>query len=195
MRAFGHRYQAKAYSDKFNFTIGLPIGEDAEKSLSRFTNHFMLSKRNDGSLDGALAKLKFVNIDENSIVRPTREGLDFLLISNPIIDAKNLATADGALSGEERNFYLNHIKHRMPGEFDAVQWLLVTIKNGRSSRSAMEKELKAKYKEWSYTVVTTQHMGLVSRCAELQLLKKERHGKEVRYVLTKHGTNVLKPKK
>lgn len=194
LRDFGLKWknQHPRDYDKNTFLIGLPLGDDEEKSLTRFKNHFIGLRKADGTLDGALAKLKFTNISPEGVINFTKQGLEFMMLKNPILDGGPIASGAPVFSKEEILFFVNHIKESVRGEYDAFRWLLQTIDSGTNSRRDMERELKIRHAGWSLPVVTTQHMGLVSRCSELLLLKKERQGKEVKYILTKEGKDVAR---
>src|SRR3989338_2222972 len=109
---------------------GLPIGEQAFSSESRYKTHFLATIRKDGILDGALAKYKFVNIesrDKTYFIGVTKWGLEFARLENPILDKQDYTIS---LSDEEIDYCLKHIVTNVPGEQMAIKWMANAIKNG-----------------------------------------------------------------
>lgn len=194
-RRFGQHYKRIFLNKKKpDFLIGLPIGDEKEKSLNRFKNHFVIAQRDNGSLDGALAKLKFVNVNEEGFLGLTQAGLDFLLRTNPILDnfeSPLEKLPEESLSDSERSFYLEHLKNHIKGEYAAVLWIIRTIDRGFYKRESIEQQIRMQYPQWSSAVVTTQQMGLISRCVELGLVKKEKQGKNAIYLLTEQAKTLL----
>lgn len=43
-------------------STALPIGKNEEKAKLRYVSHFLANKRNDSIFDGAMARLRFINI-------------------------------------------------------------------------------------------------------------------------------------
>lgn len=194
-RGFGQHYKRIFLNkEKPDFLIGLPLGDEKEKSLNRFRNHFVIAQRDNGSLDGALAKLKFVNVNEEGLLNLTQAGLNFVLRTNPILDnfeSPLEKLSEESLSDFERTFYLEHVKGQVKGEYDATLWVIKTIDRGFYKRELLGQQMKTQYPQWSPAVVTTQQMGLISRCVELGLIKKEKQGKNAIYLLTEQGKSIL----
>ncbi|MCB2221557.1 MAG: hypothetical protein KQI35_14255 [Bacteroidetes bacterium] len=176
------------------FSSGLP-SQDREKSIDRFKNHFLVKKRKDGKIDGALGIFKFTNIKEAEdgriYVGITKAGIDFALLENPIIDRNEYAqkfTTDEAL------FYIEHVKESLAREYHAIVWILAKINSGINRREDLDKELIIDFqKKWecSEMVVKTQRSGLTSRVYDLGFISKTKSGNEVMYHLTDLGLNIL----
>ena len=165
-----------------------------EKSVNRFVNQYMLHLRtSDMTLLGMMPELKLINVksDGEGIARIglTNFGSQFALLQNPAIDL----TKPESLSGDEINFLLNHIADNLPAEFEHMTIALKAIEDGKKTRDDLNAALKGYYShyhkgsEWSYTVVNTMRSGLFSRLNELGLVKREKHGKYIRYHITDHG--------
>jgi len=178
-------------------SAGLPGGDEPFKSKSRYKNHFLAYMRKDGKLDGAMSLLKFVNMQEDGrgrlLIGLTEAGSDLARLENPPIDAKDL---DNSLGAKEVDFYLRHIQKNVPGEFQAILWLLKTISDG----TAVRVEINAKLKEdmgkiWraSDAVIDTQRAGLTSRASELGLIRAIRSdvGITVHYEVTTEGKSLI----
>jgi hypothetical protein len=165
-----------------------------EKSVNRFVNQYMLHLRtSDMTLLGMMPELKLINVksDGEGIARIglTNFGSQFALLQNPAIDL----TKPESLSGDEINFLLNHIADNLPAEFEHMTIALKAIEDGKKTRDDLNAALKGYYShyhkgsEWSDTVVNTMRSGLFSRLNELGLVKREKHGKYIRYHITDHG--------
>lgn len=173
-------------------STGLPIGEPEFKSKSRYKNHFLVSVRKDGILDGALARFKFINIEKEEKkenIGITEGGLKFASLENPIIDKEEYNIS---LSDEEKEFYLKYDATEIPGEYRAIGWMLSTIKKGVNRREYINDALSKRYQEWTDAIVNTQRAGLMARMFELGLLDREKSGVEVTYKISKRGRDILK---
>jgi predicted transcriptional regulator len=68
--------------------------------------------------------------------------------------------------------------------------VLKAIKEGKQTRAELNEILKQYYVryhqdvEWSYAVINTMRSGLMSRLNDLDLIKREKLGKNVRYHIT-----------
>jgi len=174
-------------------SVGLPIDENEEKGKQRYKTHFLAYMRKDGVMEGGLGRLKFVNLkrdaQRNELVGITREGLDFASLENPVLDHSD--TGKRTLSEEEREFYIKHVHHNIPGESQAMTRILKYISSGISiGPEELNNRLKRDYADygWSEAVLNTNRSGLVSRLHELGLIEKIRKGKEVTYALSSQGS-------
>jgi hypothetical protein len=169
-----------------------------EKSVNRFVNQYMLHLRtSDMTLLGMMPELKLINVksDGEGIARIglTNFGSQFALLQNPAIDL----TKPESLSGEEINFLLNHIADNLPAEFEHMTIALKAIEDGKKTRDELNAALKGYYSqyhkgsEWSDTVVNTMRSGLFSRLNELGLVRREKHGKYIRYHITEAGEKYI----
>jgi hypothetical protein len=170
-----------------------------EKSVNRFVNQYMLHLRtSDMTLLGMMPELKLINVisDGEGIARIglTNFGSQFALLQNPAIDL----TKPESLSGDEIDFLLNHIADNLPAEFEHMTIALKAIEDGKKTRDELNAALKGYYSqyhkgsEWSDTVVNTMRSGLFSRLNELGLVRREKHGKYIRYHITDMGKKYVK---
>jgi hypothetical protein len=165
-----------------------------EKSLNRFKFQFMVYIRKDNLLDGAMALMRFCNVDKTKkkhSIGITKAGLTFSSISNPVLDGGNL---DVSLSEEESLFYIKHIKQNIKGEYQAINWLLHQIDGGKNEREALNEEIKKNFgATWDATdaVINTQRAGLTARMHELGLIEKEKDGIRVKYGVSKAGKKLF----
>lgn len=168
-----------------------------EKSVKRFVNQYMIYLRtSDMALLGMMPELKLINvIPENGIVRMglTKFGGQFALLQNPALDLNK----PESLSSDEIDFLLNHIADNIPAESEHMTNALKAIEDGKNTRDDLNSVLKVYYlhchkgTEWSDTVVNTMRSGLFSRLNDLRLVKREKHGKYIRYHITDAGKRYI----
>jgi hypothetical protein len=169
-----------------------------EKSVKRFVSQYMLYLRtSDMTLLGMMPELKLINVisDGGGIARIglTSFGSQFAILQNPAIDLDK----PEPLSGDETDFLLNHIADNMPAEFEHITVALKAIQDGKKTRDELNSVLKEYYShhrkgtEWSSTVVNTMRSGLLGRLNELGLVRREKHGKFIRYHITDAGKKYI----
>lgn len=175
-------------------SAGFPIGKDEESSLNRYASHFVgYERKKDGALFGALFELKFGNaevIGRTLSVGLTGAGLEFARIPNPVLDNSDLSSS---LSEQEIEFYLEHIRARVPGEVYAFELILGLIAEGVNGREELNEQIKRTVPlEWTDAVVNTQRAGAMARMYELVLIEKSRDGLRVEYGVTEQGMRWLR---
>lgn len=192
----------RRYEDKKNkmrdekISAGLP-GEKEFKSKVRYKSHFLAYMRKDGTLDGAMPYLRFVNLNKDEkgriLIGLTEPGLNFAKLDNPVLD---LVDFEKSFNEKEVDFYLDHISKNVKGEHSAIKWLLNILSNGLKEREEINKELKKEFGQiWgsSDAVFNTQRAGLMARMFELDLIDKDKKGvgPSVIYKITDHGKKFL----
>lgn len=184
--------QLKRKRDK-QVSTALPIGKNEEKTLWRYVTQFLVIKRTSGILDGAMARLKFINIqslnNNKYLIGLTKEGIEFTKLINPILEED--LHSEKTLSDEEADFYIQHIKNHVPGESNPFKHILQIIENGVTEMTKIDKELKKIMPEWSDSVITTQRSGTLGRMNELGLLNRTKKGIKVTYNISEKGKNFL----
>lgn len=174
------------------FSTGFPIGSDEYKAKSRFKMHFVGYLTKDNIIEGAPGSLGFVDIsrDENGKVTIglTKEGLDFALIENPVLDGENV---NAILSDAEKEYYINHVFNNVKAEATAMILVLSSIKNGADNPDFLNEKIRVLNNSWSDDVVNTMKVGLVSRLFELNLIIKQKQGLHVKYILTLKGEHLV----
>lgn len=171
------------------------LQQEEFKSTNRYKAHFLVILRKDGTLEGAMPYLKFVNLkklnDEKVYIGLTKEGLEFAKLKNPIIDEKNF---EKSLSDSEINFYLDHISKNVKGEKAAIEWLLRKINEGIIEREKIIQEITKEFNQFwndSKDVINTQRAGLMARMFELGLINKRKEGISVTYSISDSGRKFL----
>jgi len=123
----------------------------------------------------------------------TEAGLEFARISNPVLDDSDLSSS---LSEEEIEFYLEHIRARVPGEVYAFELILSLIAEGVNGREELNEQIKKRVPlDWTDAVVNTQRAGAMARMYELGLIEKSREGLRVEYGVSERGIRWLRVSK
>ncbi len=176
--------EMKRVRDK-KMSTALPIG-GTEKTLARYKNHFLIFQRTkDRILDGALARLKFANINVDGFVRLTKKGLEFAKMTNPIID--NDLYSNTTLSKTEKDFYINYIKENVIEELNPFKTILELISKGCTNVTSMNNEIQKVKPKWTETTIATQRAGALGRLFELGIVEKIKKGVKVDYKLTNYA--------
>lgn len=176
------------------FAAGFPTSSrDAGKSKDRYRNLFVASVRSkERRADGALPFLKLSVLREvrgEVHIGLTSAGGEFARISNPVIDGT--PEHDVALSIDERNFLIEHVRRWVPGEYKAAQLVLAAVNEGITDRSALNEILAAEWDSWSADQVNSWRSGLLSRLSELGLLERLRDGRTLEYRVSRSGRKLL----
>jgi hypothetical protein len=187
----------KSDNRKFGDLLSASFPAYDEKSVRRFLNQYMLYIRTtDMTPLGMMPDLKFVNIiQENDIIRIglTNFGNQFATLQNPVLDLNE----PESLSIDEIHFLLNHIAGELPDEFELMMIALKAIAEGRHTRAELNSILEKCYLRfhegitWSETVVNTMRAGLLSRLNEINLVRREKRGKNILYYITDNGNKFI----
>ncbi|MGA8858279.1 MAG: hypothetical protein WB643_14080 [Candidatus Bathyarchaeia archaeon] len=172
-------------------SAGLPMSKE-DKSASRFKYQFVGYATAD-KVEGAAPVLKFLDITKKEgtvLLGITDYGLKFASFSNPVIDNHDYSSP---LSEDEVSFLLNHIALQVPGEARLIHFILDKVAKGRKTPEALNDSIRAEYGAvWKgKNEQATMRSGAVSRMSELGLLKREKDGVKVTYLLTERGQQYL----
>jgi len=173
-------------------STGFPVGKEEEKSLARFASQFIGTVGRDGKLSGALFQMRLANVEKSKgeiAVGLTAAGLRFASLNNPVFD---LHDTSAALSDDEVQFYLRHIREHVPGEVYAFRLVLSLISKEVNGPEPLDAEIAGHVgADWSKGLVATQRAGTISRLFELGLIEKGREGRRVTYEITQRGVQWL----
>lgn len=174
-------------------STGFPIGDNEEKSMSRFSAQFIGYVRRDFRLSGGLPSLRFANIkqDNNEFkIGITKEGFKFAELKNPNIDGD---FSNSIFTDDERKFYLDHIRDNVQGEYESFSQILKIIDSGIKGRESINEALKnlAESYNWNENKTNTQRAGAMSRMYELDLIRKVKKGISVEYYITELGKQFI----
>ena len=169
------------------FSLGFPTKEKGnEKSKLRFATQFIGTMNSQGQMFGMPKNLSFVNPQKNGPkfhVTLTEPGLEFALLSNPLIDRKE--TESGKYSQQETHFLLEHILKHVPEEAVAYKLLLSAIREGFNTPTEIDQFLLSRggnQPEMSPAYLSTQRSGVISRMVDIGLICRKKDGTRVSYV-------------
>ena len=182
---------------QFGEKLSAAFPDDTDKSIRRFKHHFLLYvRKNDSILDGMLPRLKFANVkikDGEEFVGLTSAGKKFADLFNPVLDENK----SPAFSELEVEFLLDHISDNIPNEADHIFAILKIIDSGNNSRNSVNSALRNYYNQyfdghnWSDEVVNTMRAGLFGRLSEINLIVRQKNGKELIYTITDRGRKFI----
>lgn len=175
------------------------ISEIEHKARSRFANQFVANVNKHGQVSGLLVDLKLINLvsGRDKKIMLTEPGFTFATLSNPILDSSTADVVRGTkLSGEERDFLLNHIALNVPSEDFAYRTVIAALLEEANTPEKLDGYLeqflqKRANKPFTKAFLTTQRSGVISRMADLGMLERNRDGIRVTYVLTSTATKYL----
>lgn len=176
------------------FSTAFPVSPDKEsKGRLRYVSQFLASKNKAGQLSGMLVALKLVNRagQKTSRLVLTQAGLDFAYLENPVLDDTAKEPSE-RLSVGEKDFLLDHIKTNVPAEDCAYRTIIGFIIAGGDNPKRLDAELRLHISpERRDTVldsfIATQRSGALSRMVDLGLIKREKQGITVKYIVTDAG--------
>lgn len=172
---------------------GLPIRK-GDKSLDRFKNMFVGTMSNQGKIGGYPAILRFLlfqRVNDSAQVSLTPAGYAFAGLKNPILDNGREAV-DGTLSISESDFYMTHIQHDLPHEWELCHRIIESIPDGSDTPDAVDQIIRRNVPGLKPTMVAPTRAGIISRLDELGLVQRRQDGLHVSYALTKRGELFLK---
>ena len=92
---------------------------------------------------------------------------------------------------KEIELLLAHFKSNVPAEWKLITDVATIIKNGDNRPKSLESELVGIY-DWDKTKASQMRNGVLSRMEELDLISRVKEGREVTYLLTERGEQILK---
>jgi len=165
------------------FSAGLPDNE--EKSWSRFKHHFIGYLDTKGNPVGALPDLGFIVIEKNH-VGLTSDGLAFAKCYNPILDDDPFASS--LFSKDEREFLINHIRTKIPIEWQGIKLVLRWIGvDGLNTPDALTAKFATLDKGWTPKMANTYRTGALARMYDLGFIIRKKSGINANYFVTEYG--------
>lgn len=188
----------KTKRDAYLATAFPTSGNSQEKSQSRFANQFVGNMNKEGQLSGLLSALKFINRvrSSRSTVSLTDSGWKFAIMPNPLLDGlQQIPTVK--FSKEEVDFLIEHIKINVPAENYAYSTILNFILNGENTPDSIDHALQREVsisdgRKYSSSFLSSQRSGAISRMTDIGLVKRERDGIRVTYLVTESGHQFVK---
>jgi len=158
--------------------VALPVGQDPEAALNRFTHHFTLVLASDGRLHGPLAALGLAAIDDSEKVAPTDLGNDLALMANPVLDG--IGGEHAVLSDAEQELFVSAIR-QSPVELAAVREFLGLAESHRGKQADVDASLAAARREgWSKAQAVAHRAAMVGRLRDLAMVEVEGRGPAAR---------------
>jgi Arc/MetJ-type ribon-helix-helix transcriptional regulator len=169
--AIRERQEMQGIKRAFASWVGLPVGEQPEKSLARYQSQFIGYPRRDGVLEGAMFRLKLAALVDKKEVRLTEAGLRWAQARNPLIDDGDLSALP--LSEAESAIYANHVVSSVPEERRPLVEVLSAVRDGAALPHQIDGALAKAHDNWNENVVMTMRAGTSGRLWELGFLAKE----------------------
>jgi len=189
-----------AIDKKFNrqrddaLSTAFPGRHDPDKGRIRYANQFVVGTTKQGQLTGLLVDLGLINkLSRESLkVALTDAGWKFALMPNPVLDGQDENPAT-KLSSEECVFLEGHIASNVAVERSAYLQILRAIHSGYDNPEKLRAAFNDVEKETAKNKLyfSTQRAGAISRMADLGLLRRDRNGTRVSYVITDDGAEFL----
>jgi len=174
------------------YSTGFP--ED-EKSRERFVAQFVGSKRKN-KLSGAIFDLGFANIRSfmgmmnADDLYMTHQGWTFATLENPLLDSMDGWLKGIRFSEQESKFLLKHFEKNIPGEWKFLKEVVSLIHSGTNKPKTLENAL-IKSRGWEKAHASIMKNGVLSRMQEMNLIGREKDGRNVTYHLTEKGLELL----
>ena len=163
-------------------------GPESHKALLRYSNQFVASMNKNGQLSGLLSDLKMINVlgSKRPRISLTEVGLNFVKLSNPILDGNAQEGELCRFSKEEIEFLLAHIRTSVPAEIFAFRTILTALARGDQSPESLDQALVRHVSDRNGKLISkgfiaTQRSGAISRMVELGLVSRVRKGVKVKY--------------
>lgn len=204
LKVFDDEYNRKG-PDKLSVGFATGNGLKLDKGLERFTSHFVLRyRKTDKAVEGALVKLGFLRVynmnGSGFKVGITESGVNFLNLSNPVIDLLNKGdevfyNPNKILSEEEKSFIIKTIAELIPIDFEAMKKVLNLIDSGANTQKQIQKGLQGNEDFGSSeTMIDTNKNGIIARLAALELIGRNKQSLNVEYYLTDEGKKIISKK-
>ena len=174
------------------FSTGFP--ED-EKSRERFVAQFVGSKRKN-KLSGAIFDIGFANIRSfmgmmnADDLYMTNQGWTFATLENPLLDSLEGWRNGTRFSEQESKFLLEHFEKHVPGEWKFLKEVASLIQSGTNKPKTLETAL-IDSRGWEKAHASIMKNGVLSRMQEMNLIGREKDGRNVTYHLTEQGLELL----
>ena len=174
------------------YSTGFP--ED-EKSRERFVAQFVGSKRKN-KLSGAIFDIGFANIRSFMGIMNaddlymTHQGWTFATLENPLLDSMDGWLKGIRFSEQESKFLLEHFEKNIPGEWKFLREVASLIQSGTNKPKTLENAL-INSRGWEKAHASIMKNGVLSRMQEMNLIRREKDGRNVTYHLTEQGLELV----
>lgn len=176
---------------------GLQIGfpQKDENSRQRFIDIYIGRLRSDSRIDGFLGDLELGVIrkasDGSLQIGITEAGLKLANLKSPLLDEFFTVEHPIAFFKNEIHFLMNHVKKTRPGEYQFLDYLFTSVKNGMDTPQEIGNQVAdyVKKNKWtnsrgesiSEAELNTMKVGGMARLVEMRLIRIEKDGIHTKY--------------
>ena len=167
-------------------------------SLNRYVNHFCASYYRGGSVIGFPAHLGLIHVEgegefEDRVVSLTQDGLDYVRMSNPVIDEDSPSKS---MSSEEAQFMMDRIEEGLPASWGFLKFVLSSVAEGADTPNELSAEIARLYgkgttRDWNKKQVPTYRTGAIGLLGDMGLISRTWNFRSVTYSVTDKGREVL----
>lgn len=152
-------------------------------SLDRFLSQFVARITRASEISpGAVCQYDMARFQDSTLAL-TEQGIAFAKLTNPILDKQDPKSA-AALSDEEADFLITHIRTWVPTEWADMKLALAAVKDGKSSPAELAATVRAQLpQEWTDSMVQTHISGVIARLSDIRLVRRTWMGRNVQYQL------------
>ena len=183
------------------FSSGFPkgaMGDEGIKSIQRYWNHSCACIYSDGTIVGLPAHLGLIHVEEGDeweqrLVSLTQEGLEYVAISNPMIDEGSVSMS---MSREETEFMISRIQEVLPSAWGFLRFVLSSVAEGADTPTELSEAITSLYgngtsRNWNDKQVPTYRTGAIGLLGEMSLISRTWNFRSVTYSVTDKGKEVL----
>jgi hypothetical protein len=145
-------------------SVAYPIGPDAEKAKTRFTNSFTLTET-DGIATGPMVSLGLANLLEGRTAL-TRSGWRLAAAPSPLIES----SAGITLSPAEAEILRAQIK-QSTDEVVAVREFLDLVRQSRGRQEQLDEMLSEEHPDWTRKFLIAHRSAMLGRLSDLSALQ------------------------
>jgi len=154
-------------------------------SQDRFLSQFVARATRSGRLyPGAICHYALASIEGGRLLL-TKPGLEFALLSNPVLDLP-IDQVTCALSPEEREFLQWQIIRYVPSEYHDSALVAGAILEGNDTPGALAEAVFGHFPpDWTTAAKQTHLSGIVARLTEMGVISRTWSGRKVAYGIAK----------
>ena len=129
----------------------------------------------------------------NKLVSLTQAGLEYVSISNPVIDEGSTSTA---MSPEEATFMMNRIEEILPKTWGFLRFVLSSVGGGANTPIELSAAITGVYgngttQNWNDKQVPTYRTGAIGLLGDMGLISRTWNFRSVTYSVTDKGREVF----
>ena len=172
--------------------------KNTSKSLNRYVNHSCACEYKDGTIVGLPAHLGLIHVEgegefEERLVSLTQAGLEYVAISNPVIDEVD---ASMTMSPEETAFMMRRIQEILPAAWGFLRFVLSSVGDGADTPVGLSAAIAGVYgkgttRNWNDKQVPTYRTGAMGLLGDMGLISRTWNFRSVTYSVTDKGEEVL----